>query len=102
MKKLMIVAAVLAAIAVAPAFAQTKSAPLDPHTLPQGPDHQMGPALKPAMGGKNVPVDTHALPNPEHQMGPATTPAMGGKNIPVDTHALPNPEHIMPPSSSAK
>lgn len=104
MKKLMIAAAVLAAITVAPAFAQSKSEPLDPHTLPQGPDHQMGPALTPAMGAKNVPLDPHTLPQgPDHQMGPALTPAMGGKNTPVDPHTFPHgPDHVMTPTPPAK
>ncbi len=105
MKKLMIAAAVLAALAVAPAFAQTKSAPLDPHTLPSGGDHQMSNDTKPAMGGKNIPLDPHALPSGgDHQMNNDTKPAMGAKNVPVDPHTqiMTGPEHQMPATPPAK
>ncbi|KIL99080.1 MAG: hypothetical protein HY055_08280 [Magnetospirillum sp.] len=105
MKKLMIAAAVLAAIAVAPAFAQTKSEPLDPHTFPSGGDHQMNNDTKPAYGAKNIPVDTHSqiMTGPEHQMGPQTKPAHDAKNVPLDPHTLPSGgDHQMPVTPPAK
>ena len=78
MKKLMIAAAVVAAMMAAPAFAQTKSVPVDTHSQTSGgPEHDMGGKTTPAQGAKqNAPADTHSQMSggAEHQM-PATPPA---------------------------